>query len=165
MINDKKTKVEVENLALKKKLNIEKLNKIEEKANEKEIIPKAISEQSIIEANINQQTEDIGLPLITNSLLNTASQLKQRQKQIEKILESGLEKAYNDLPNDKKEKFKIIGEQTAAKINLLLNKAKIKIKDIINLIKQWLLFIPGINKYFLEQEAKIKANKIIKNLK
>jgi len=30
------------------------------------------------------------------------------------------------------------------------------------LIKKWLLLIPGVNKYFLEQEAKIKADEIVK---
>ncbi|HZJ41757.1 MAG TPA: hypothetical protein VFD51_01950 [Patescibacteria group bacterium] len=53
------------------------------------------------------------------------------------------------------------GEDTTAKINLLLNKTKIKVDKIISLIKKWLKIIPGINHFFLEQEAKIKADKII----
>jgi hypothetical protein len=30
----------------------------------------------------------------------------------------------------------------------------------LKLIREWLLIIPGVNKYFLEQEAKIKTDKI-----
>ena len=32
---------------------------------------------------------------------------------------------------------------------------------IIDVIKKWLSIIPGINKFFLEQEAKIKTDKIM----
>jgi hypothetical protein len=32
----------------------------------------------------------------------------------------------------------------------------------VDVIKRWLSIIPGINKFFLEQDAKIKAEKIIK---
>ena len=58
--------------------------------------------------------------------------------------------------------FKEEGEKTATKINIVLSSAKVKIKNIIDLIKNWLKFIPKINPHFLEQEAKIKADKIIK---
>jgi hypothetical protein len=58
----------------------------------------------------------------------------------------------------------LAGEETVEKINSLLDKTKIKIGKIINLIKKWLKIIPGINQFFLEQEAKIKTDKII-NLK
>jgi len=38
---------------------------------------------------------------------------------------------------------------------------KIKARKVLHLIRDWLKIIPGINKYFLEQEAKIKTDKII----
>jgi len=90
------------------------------------------------------------------------SQQKQRQKQIEQVLASGLEQIYIAMPEEKQRQFKLAGEQTAALINRLLAKAKVKINAIIKLIKKWLSLIPGVNKYFLEQEAKIKADEIIK---
>ncbi|MFA5359690.1 MAG: hypothetical protein WC349_01900 [Patescibacteria group bacterium] len=86
----------------------------------------------------------------------------KRQKQIENILAKDLEKIYLNLTPEKKAEFKKTGEQTASKINQLLNKAKVNIGEILRLIKKWLSIIPGVNKYFLEQEAKIKADEVIK---
>lgn len=87
---------------------------------------------------------------------------KQREKQIEKILEKNLEDVYLNMPLAKQREFKIAGEQAARAINTLLNQAKTGLKKIIDLIKKWLLIIPGVNKFFLEQEAKIKTDEIIK---
>ncbi len=86
---------------------------------------------------------------------------KEREKQIENILADGLEDIYLNMPPDKQEEFKTVGEQTAREINKLLDSAKVKVKQIIDLIKKWLSLIPGVNKFFLEQEAKIKADKIM----
>ncbi len=83
------------------------------------------------------------------------------QQQVENILADDLEKIYADLPRVIQEEFKVKGEITAFKITLLLQKAKVKIREVIKLIREWLKTIPGINKFFLEQEAKIKADKII----
>lgn len=66
------------------------------------------------------------------------------------------------MPQHKQKEFERVGKEISQKINDLLDKAKVKIKNIINLIKKWLLIIPNINKYFLEQEAKIKADEILK---
>lgn len=90
-----------------------------------------------------------------------APQAKQ-QKQIERILSYGLEEIYLNLAPEKKKQFKRAGEETAVKINQLLSKAKINLGAIVKLIIKWLSLIPGLNKYFLEQEAKIKADEIIK---
>ncbi len=92
---------------------------------------------------------------------NLISAQKEREKQIENILESGLEEIYLRMSPEKQQKFKAVGEQTAQEINKLLDSAKVKVKQIIDLIKKWLSLIPGVNKFFLEQEAKIKADKIM----
>ncbi len=93
---------------------------------------------------------------------SVAAAFAARQKEIEKVLEEDLEEIYIKMPPDKQREFKLAGEETVQKINSLLGSAKFKIKKIINLIKKWLSIIPGINKFFLEQEAKIKADEIIK---
>lgn len=90
-----------------------------------------------------------------------APQVKQ-QKQIEKILSSGLEEIYLSLAPERQKRFKRVGEQTAAKINKILAKTKVNLGAIIRLIRKWLSLIPGVNKYFLEQEAKIRADEIVK---
>ncbi|MCD4706040.1 hypothetical protein K8R61_03085, partial [bacterium] len=84
--------------------------------------------------------------------------------EIENILSQGMENIYDGLSPEKQSEFKKKGEETALKISLLLQKTKVKVKNIIKLIKDWLKIIPGINKFFLEQEAKIKADKLL-NLK
>lgn len=86
----------------------------------------------------------------------------ERKKKIEKVLEKNMEDVYLNMPQHKQIEFKRVGLEISQKINDLLGKAKVKIKNIINLIKKWLLIIPNINKYFLEQEAKIKADEILK---
>lgn len=80
---------------------------------------------------------------------------------IEKILESGLQDEFAKLPNITKQEFKIKGETTADAIRELLNDTHIKVKRIFWLIIEWLKMLPGVNKFFLEQEAKIKTDKII----
>lgn len=85
-----------------------------------------------------------------------------RQKQIDSILSEGLNDVFLEMNQRQQQIFKEEGEKTATKINIILSSAKVKLKSIINLIKIWLKLIPKINSHFLEQEAKIKADKIIK---
>lgn len=80
---------------------------------------------------------------------------------IENIMESGLEDAYREMTAVQQQEFKIKGERTALEIRQLLRTGKIKIKKIFQLLLEWLRVLPGVNKFFLEQEAKIKADKII----
>ena len=86
---------------------------------------------------------------------------KRRAMEIDKILADGLHETFLNLSPKKQQEFKLEGEKTTVKINLLLDKTKIKVDKIIDLIRKWLKIIPGINQFFLEQEAKIKADKII----
>jgi len=83
-------------------------------------------------------------------------------EEIEDVLEEDLQDIYFQLPPEKQAEFAQKGEETATKIEMLLGYAKIKVNKILELIKNWLKMIPGINKYFLEQEAKIKTDKILK---
>jgi hypothetical protein len=80
---------------------------------------------------------------------------------IEKILEDDLADAYKELSPLQKQQFKIKGEKTAWEIRRLLKATHIKIKKILRLIFDWLRLLPGINRFFLEQEAKIKTDKIV----
>lgn len=86
---------------------------------------------------------------------------REKYLNIEGILEEDLNDIYVKLSPQDQLKFKQKGEETAIAIfKMIYYKTKIKIKKIINLIKKWLKLIPGINKYFLEQEVKIKTDKI-----
>ncbi|MDO9399610.1 MAG: hypothetical protein Q7T79_02920 [bacterium] len=163
MADDKKILTKIENLLGRESLlNKKKSGKVEGVVEKREVVSEITSEKESAEISSSELAENISSASFGDLSSSATSKLRQRQKQVEKVLESGLKEIYDQLPDDKKREFKIVGEQTAIKINLLLEKTKVKIKDIIDLIKKWLLLIPGINKYFLEQEAKIKADEIIK---
>lgn len=106
------------------------------------------------------------------SLKRKLKNTKKKQKQIpqvrdevtvaiEKIMEEDLQDAYKELTPIQKQEFKIKGEETANQIRFLLKQTHIKVKNIFKLIFEWLKMLPGINKFFLEQEAKIKTDKIL----
>lgn len=86
----------------------------------------------------------------------------RREREIDNFLAEGLSETFLAMSPEKQKIFKAEGEKTARKINELLNAAKINVSKIVSLIKKWLSLITGINKFFLDQEAKIKADKIIK---
>jgi len=93
-----------------------------------------------------------------------AQAYSEREKEIDKILSDGLEEIYFSLSSAKQQEFKSVGEETAREINGILSQAKFSVKTIIDLIRSWLSIIPGVNKFFLEQETKIRTDKIL-NLK
>lgn len=80
---------------------------------------------------------------------------------IENILSEHLDDLYMQMTPQQQMAFKQKGEETTTKIEKLLEEAKIKVKEVLNLIKEWLKLIPGINKFFLEQESKIKTDRLI----
>lgn len=82
-------------------------------------------------------------------------------KVIEGILEEDLGFIYEELPPYMQKDFKEKADIAALEIEKLLQKAKVNIRKVVKIIIQWLRIIPGINKFYLEQEAKIKADKIL----
>lgn len=100
-----------------------------------------------------------------NSQVKVSTPKSEELQKIEKLLAEDLEDIYKDLPPELKIKFKEEGEKTARTIELLLHKTKINVKKLIKLITGWLKIIPGVNKFFLEQEAKIKADELITKFK
>lgn len=82
-------------------------------------------------------------------------------KKIESILEEDLADVYLSMNEKDRLKFKQKGDETTGKIKELLARAHVKAKEIVNLLIDWLKLIPGVNRFFLEQEAKIKADKIL----
>jgi len=81
---------------------------------------------------------------------------------IEHVLEQDLGDIYFRLEPAKQQQFKVKGEETAAKIEQVLLKTKFKAKEIFKLIMEWLKVVPGVNHFFIKQEAKIKTDEIIK---
>lgn len=81
--------------------------------------------------------------------------------EVESILSEDLGDIYKQMPPMKQREFKEKGEKTAVEIKTMIQGAKVQAKKIVNLIKGWLKIIPGVNKFFLEQEAKIKTDQIL----
>jgi len=81
--------------------------------------------------------------------------------QIEQVMQDGLVDAYKELTPVQQQEFKIKGEKTAREIRELLKRSRVKIKTIFKLLVEWLKLLPGVNRFFIEQEAKIKADKIL----
>ena len=82
-------------------------------------------------------------------------------KQVEGLLSDGLKELYMSLPEARRAAFKATGEVVANKITDMIMYGKAKVKEIWKLIGEWLRVVPGVNKYFLEQEIKIKTDKIM----
>lgn len=82
-------------------------------------------------------------------------------RQVEEVLSEGLEDVFQELTPVQQQEFKIKGEEAAFTIRQILSHTKVKIREIFKLIFEWLQMLPGINRFFLEQEAKIKAEKIM----
>lgn len=80
---------------------------------------------------------------------------------VENILAAEMENVFLSLDIASQAKFKAKGEQVAIEITNLLQKTKVNINKIISLIVDWLRLIPHVNKYYLEQEAKLKADAIL----
>lgn len=82
-------------------------------------------------------------------------------KKIEDTMADGLADAYQAMDPNTQQEFKRVGEETASAISKLLSQSKIQVQKIVNLLLRWLRIIPRVNPYYLEQQAKIKADAIV----
>lgn len=142
----------------KPNFNVEKNDQARESRPEKE--------SNVLEKNgeADKEKEKSGEAVTFSSKTKVAiaNPSSERQKQIDAILSEGLDEIFLSLNPAEQKKFIEEGKKTVFKINELLTQTKVKIKKIIEVIKIWLKLIPKVNRHFLEQEAKIKADKIIK---
>lgn len=113
------------------------------------------------EGAVTKETNTGTVPISSAPTINDDYHAR-REKEIDTYLSDGLSETFLAMPPDKQKIFKEEGEETAKKINILLDATKINITKIVKLIRRWLSLITGINRFFLDQEAKIKADKIIK---
>ncbi len=97
-----------------------------------------------------------------NSAQPAPTLVDQSLVQVEKVLEENIAPYFGQLNTSQQAKFKAEGEKVTKEIAQALKEVKINVVKIFQLIWAWLLFLPGINKLFLEQEAKIKTDKILR---
>lgn len=124
---------------------------------------KQLESHRLSDAEIAQATKDKLADYLaaSSSVAPTIVLDEQIVSDVEDILEEDLEELYKRLSPQKQQEFKKTGEEITSKIAQMVQFARVRVKDILALIRQWLRIIPGVNKFFLEQEAKIKADKIL----
>ena len=99
---------------------------------------------------------------IGTTVSRVASPTKDRlARAIEGVMEEDMTDLFLKMSPEQQQEFKSKGEETVSKIKILLAAAKVNTRKIFSLIKAWLKMIPGVNRFFLLQEAKIKTDKII----
>lgn len=81
--------------------------------------------------------------------------------EVEKILEYGLGDYIPDMPEEARERFLKKGGEVAAQLSVMVRTLNVQVSLVVGLIKEWLLTIPGVNRYYIEQEAKIKTDQIV----
>lgn len=80
--------------------------------------------------------------------------------EVEHVLEEGLGPYYQGMNPKLQQLFKSRGETLAASLALMVTVTKVNIGKVVELIRRWLMLIPGVSRFFLEQEAKIRADRI-----
>lgn len=85
----------------------------------------------------------------------------QAMKDVEHVLEEGLEETYRKMTSQQQEKFRREGERAAGALAEMVRRAKVRAREALDLITRWLRGIPGVNSFYLAQEAKLKTDKII----
>ncbi|MBI2411416.1 MAG: hypothetical protein HYV32_06005 [Candidatus Kerfeldbacteria bacterium] len=81
---------------------------------------------------------------------------------IESILSDGLTKIYQSMTPEEQLKFRTKGEESASAIEQMMTTFSATARRVLQLIRDWLATIPRVNKYFLEQESKIKTDRMMK---
>lgn len=81
---------------------------------------------------------------------------------VEHILEEDLGDAFHKMTPELQIKFRKEGERITSIIVTMVRNAKVNARVVLKLIATWLKMIPGVNHFFLAQEAKIKTDKILK---
>jgi len=152
---EKKIKANLENLEKKQ------VNPLE--TEKKEIIEKKSEKILEQDSSIERQTEVYSDDQVSTSTSDQhPGPISKRLKEaIDDILEENLEDIYLNMSPTEQKVFKEKGEETTNKIVSLLNQAKVKVKKIVKTIIGWLKMISGVNKFFIQQTAKIKTDKIL----
>ena len=81
--------------------------------------------------------------------------------EIEGILSDGLEDMFYGLPENLQAEFRHEGEKAARSISDLLRHARLRAGKVLRVIREWLMMLPGMNRLFVEQQAKIKLDRIL----
>ncbi|MEK7545870.1 MAG: hypothetical protein AAB554_02215 [Patescibacteria group bacterium] len=100
-------------------------------------------------------------PIPVPAPASSAARKDPTTRGVESILEEDLADVYSRMNPALQAKFRKEGERVTGKIVAMVSGAKVKAREALGLILGWLKMIPGVNRFFLIQEAKIKTDKIM----
>jgi hypothetical protein len=83
-------------------------------------------------------------------------------KEVEDLLTEDLTDIYQSMTPQEQIAFRQKGEEVAHSIEKLVVTFRATTRKVLDLIRSWLAMIPRVNRYFLEQESKIKTDEIMK---
>lgn len=89
-------------------------------------------------------------------------QKTEARQEIEDLLSDGLTEIYKTMTPQQQEVFRKKGEEAATAIEQLVTGFRASARKVVDIIRGWLSTIPGVNKFFLEQESKLKTDEIMK---
>ncbi len=98
----------------------------------------------------------------TTSAAQPVVEKSAERKEIEEAMSEGLAEVYQAMTPAQQAIFRQRGEEVATKIEVMMKTFSATAKKVVELIRDWLKTIPGVNKYFLEQESKLKTDTILK---
>lgn len=127
----------------------------------KEMASEQKGEQGFLEQASETRTPEAQAPGATAEPEIAVEQQDETFTRVEKILEEDLEDLVAGMNPEDKEKFEKKGLEVSGQIANMIRALKLKMEKAVSLIRDWLRTIPGVNKYFLEQAAKIKADKMM----
>lgn len=120
--------------------------------------------QEITQEKTRSVEKDISVPGKASSLPANLSGRRSKSvqlKKIENIMQEDLEEVYFKMDEAHRRLLREEGERSGRQIESILASGKSVAVKILEIIRKWLRLIPGVNKFFIEQEAKIKTDKII----
>lgn len=141
--------MEVAGLNLEKEKQVEEVKEVKGEKEVEEVKEVGEVPEGVSKVRVQEPTQ---IPIKKDPLLSN----------IENILAEDLTEVFLELPDDRKLAFKQKGEEVAVKIVQMMESGRMKIAKILGWIQEWLQMIPGVNKYFINQEAKIAADNVLR---
>lgn len=129
-----------------------------------EFLENTAEQEVVTHAEDHSTSDDAGTATVVSE--STAEQVETEMVkdevyiEVEKILEDGLGPFVETMEPKAKDRFVKKGREVTTIIANMVRHMHVKTKDVFRLLKEWLLTIPGVNKFFLEQEVKIKTDRI-----
>jgi len=134
----------------------------EAEAEEEQFHEKITEAKEAVEKQSAQEHEQaLDLESSQHLAAQTAAPIDPQLKAVRDVLQEDIYELYSQMLPAEQEKFRDEGLRVAGTIKGLLGAVKVNVKKIVELIGAWLSRLPGINKYFIKQESKIKLDKLL----